>query len=107
MRQHAPLVCLVAAAAALSANGPAEDVARQEQTPEQVRTAGIETPMYAEGFSSSAPDMPMDLGYRMFTIYSKPCEGLGCPSSPRGGAGSSHAEVGAAFSATGRCLARL
>lgn len=69
MWQHVLSIGLVAAAAgisaALSANGPAED--------------GIETPMYAEGYSSSAPDMPMDLRFRMFTIYSKPCEGLRVP----------------------------
>src|SRR5687767_2439319 len=84
MRQHALFICLAAVAAvsisaALSANGPAEDAARQEQALEKVRTAGLDAPMYAEGYSSGAPDMPMDLAYRMFTIYSKPCERLRAP----------------------------
>lgn len=31
---------------------------------------------YAEGYSSRAPAEPIDLGFRAFTLYSKPCEGL-------------------------------
>jgi hypothetical protein len=34
---------------------------------------------YAEGYSSLAPDEHADLGFRMFTIHSKACEGLPIP----------------------------
>jgi len=31
---------------------------------------------YAEGYTSRTPELPIDLGFRAFTLYSTPCEGL-------------------------------
>jgi hypothetical protein len=79
MRQK--VLCIAVAACvlvALSTNGPAQDAA-DRTTAEHASAADMATFTYAEGYSSLAPDTPADLGYRMFTIYSKPCEGLPIP----------------------------